>query len=347
MTSAYITHPQYLKHENYAYHPERPGRIQAVWDLFQKMDMEKQLAYFQANPVTEADILRAHTNQHLSRVREIKAQAEINGLAYFDADTYMNKHSYDAALLAAGALKDAVDLIFTDQVSNALCAVRPPGHHATPDHPMGFCLFNNVAIAARYAQSQYQVERVLIIDIDVHHGNGTQDIFYDDPSVLFISTHQFPFYPGSGSMKEIGSGQGASYTLNIPLAPANGDENYLKIFDQLIYPKAKQFKPEIVIVSAGFDAHWNDPLAMMGLSLPGYARLTQKCKALADELCDGKIIFAMEGGYDINVLSHGMLNIAYVLQGKDELSDPFGLLDDAHEPDIDALIQEIAQLHQL
>jgi acetoin utilization deacetylase AcuC-like enzyme len=217
-----------------------------------------------------------------------------------------------------------------------------------PDHAMGFCILGNVPIAARYAQKAYGLERVMIVDYDVHHGNGTEAMFYDDPSILFISTHQAPFYPGTGAVHNTGHKDGQGYTINIPLAGGNGDQNYAAIYEQVIWPAAARFRPQLIIVSAGFDAHWTDPLAMMRLSLTGYAHLTRELIRMADQICGGKIVFALEGGYNLEALGHGVANIARALLGDPANNDPLGPPKDQRlEPAITALIERLRQVHRL
>jgi acetoin utilization deacetylase AcuC-like enzyme len=212
---------------------------------------------------------------------------------------------------------------------------------------MGFCLFGNVAIAARHAQENYPaIKKVMIADFDVHHGNGTQEAFYQDPSVLFISTHQYPFYPGTGALTEVGEGDGKGTTINIPLRAGVGGDGFRLIYEKVVWPAARRFKPDIILVSAGFDAHWADPLAMLQLDLRAFAHLTRELIRMAEELCEGRIVFVMEGGYDPQVLSHGWLNIAYALQGIDEIADPVGDLD-MPQQGIAALVEQIMALHGL
>ena len=216
-----------------------------------------------------------------------------------------------------------------------------------PDHGMGFCLLGNVGIAVRYAQKQYGLERILIVDYDVHHGNGTEAMFYDDPSVLFISTHQYPLYPGTGALTDTGSGKGQGFTINIPLPGGSGDANYRQVFEQIVWQAAERFQPQLILVSAGFDAHWADPLAGMYLSLTGYAYLANEVLRMAERFCGGKIVFVMEGGYNLNALSGGMSDIARLLLG-DAPIDPLGPAPHHHrEPDISALLEALKKLHRL
>jgi acetoin utilization deacetylase AcuC-like enzyme len=211
---------------------------------------------------------------------------------------------------------------------------------------MGFCLLNNIAIAARHAQRAHGIAQVLIVDFDVHHGNGTQDALYDDPSIMFISTHQSPLYPGTGMIGETGYGAGTGYTLNIPLPPGVGDSGYTTVFDHIVLPAARCFDPQLILVSAGFDAHWADPLANMRLSLAGFSALTRSLITLAQELCAGRIVFVLEGGYNLQVLSHGWANIARALLGQPDGDDPIGAAS-GHEPALTALLDRVRHVHKL
>jgi len=267
-------------------------------------------------------------------------------MVMFDSDTYALPQSYEIAKLAAGGVLTAVDAVMTGEADNGLAAVRPPGHHATPERAMGFCLLSNIAIAARHAQDQYDIKRVMIVDFDVHHGNGTQDVFYEDGSVLFISTHQYPFYPGTGDLRETGIGAGKGTTINIPLGHGHGDTSYRQIYESILWPAARRFQPELILVSAGFDAHFIDPLAMMQLTHDGYAHLTRELIRMAEEVCDGKIVFVMEGGYDLPALAHGMRNVAHALLGEEEISDPYGNIA-KKESDAQSIIEAVQELHGL
>lgn len=320
MTTAYVTHPDYVIH-NIPGHPERPARMTATWQALDEAGLTNRMLPLDPQPITDEQILYVHTEQYL----EVLNLCSLRDRPFrFDADTSALPETPQIARLAAGGVIRAVDAIYAGDAHNALALVRPPGHHAVPGSAMGFCFLGNVAIAARHAQKVYGVERVLIVDYDVHHGNGTQDMFYDDDSVLFISSHQSPFYPGTGDIDEIGVNKGKGYTLNIPMTAGCGDDEFKIIYEQIIWEAARRFKPELIIVSAGFDAHWNDPLAMMNLSLTGFSHLDRELIRMAEELCDGKIIFVTEGGYDLQVFSHGVVNIAHALLGDETISDPLG-----------------------
>lgn len=293
-------------------------------------------------PATDAQLEAVHTKEHIKRVKDTVARGGGN----LDPDTYTNSRSLDAALLAAGAVVRGVDAVMKGEVDNAFALVRPPGHHATHNRAMGFCLFNNVAVGAAHALNSHNLERVLIVDYDVHHGNGTQDIFYRSPIVLYFSTHQYPYYPGTGNWTDIGEGAGQGYTVNVPLSAYVGDEGYRRIFDDLLYPLGERYHPELILVSVGYDAHWRDPLAMENLSLAGYTTLARTLIELAREQCAGRIVFVLEGGYDIPVCANGVANTFRALLGDTEIPDPIGPSKRA-EPDVGDYVEQLRGAHRL
>lgn len=340
--TAYVTHQDYRLH-TLTGHPEHAGRIERIWQVFEQSGILADLLLISPEPAALDRLTRVHDQRYLEHLRRA---AEAGG-GMLDPDTYLLPISYDVALLSAGGVLAAVDAVMTGQADNALAAVRPPGHHATPNHAMGFCLLGNVAIAARHAQVAYEtVDRVMIVDFDVHHGNGTQDVFYADPTVLYVSTHQYPFYPGTGALNDTGRGDGQGTTLNMPLRAGTGNTGFGLLYERVLWQAARRFRPDLILVSAGFDAHWSDPLAMLQLDLSGYAYLTRELLSMAGELCNGRIVFVLEGGYDLDALAYGMLNIAYALLGKDEITDPLGEID-MPEQDVTALSGSLLKLHQL
>jgi acetoin utilization deacetylase AcuC-like enzyme len=342
MTTVYVTHPRYIEHEMPG-HPEHPGRIQAIWQELDASGLAARMKCVAPDMVDDEQILAVHTPQYLDILKEISQRT--SGVL-FDSDTYAFPESPDIARLSAGGVVRAVDEVLSGEADNGLAVVRPPGHHALPQRGMGFCLLGNIAIAAHHALNVHGLDRVLIVDYDVHHGNGTQDMFYDDNRVLYISTHQSPYYPGSGSIEEIGTGSGRGFTVNIPLPAGCGDQNYARVYEEIVWPVAGRFDPQLILVSAGFDVHWVDPLASMALSLAGYAHLNRQLMQMAEQLCGGRIVFVTEGGYDLDALAHGVRNIAHALLRDDEFSDPLGTKT-AREPNIDSLIQRLRDTHNI
>jgi acetoin utilization deacetylase AcuC-like enzyme len=300
MATAIVHHPIYEKHDTGFGHPETPLRYTAVMDALR----EDEAFWASLDEITPEKagkglIQAAHTPQHFKRVEG----AIEHGLDRLDADTTISFQSFDAALFAAGGAVAAVDAVMSGRVKNAFVAARPPGHHATGEHAMGFCLFNNVAVAARHAQNQYkEIERVAIIDWDVHHGNGTQGIFYSDPSVHFFSMHQYPWYPGTGSRGETGHGRGLGSTLNIPVKANTDAREQKRMFEAAIQDIRQDLKPDFIFISAGFDAHLTDPLGQLRLEDNDYKSMTKTIMDWADDVCGGRIVSVLEGGYNLETL---------------------------------------------
>ena len=292
--------PRYLGHDMGAGHPESPNRLRAIMQQLEQSGTVARLTRIEPREAEDEWIMQIHTPSYLAM---LKSHLPTNGRVSLDPDTSMSPGSLSAAYLAAGGALAAVDAIMSRQVDHVFCAVRPPGHHAEAGRAMGFCLFNNVAIAARYVQKQYGLKRVLIVDWDVHHGNGTQHSFEDDPSVLFFSTHQYPHYPGTGRESERGRGAGEGFTINVPMEASEGNEEYRTIFQKSLVPAADAFKPEFVIISAGFDAHKDDPLASMELTEEGYADLTGIVADIAKRHAGGRMLSSLEGGYHLTALA--------------------------------------------
>ncbi len=280
-------------------HPENAGRLRAITG---RLAEDPALRSLPATPAPDVDpelLLAVHTERHIRGVEK----AALTGGGWLDGDTYCTARSYDVALRAAGAAMHAADLVMRGESRAAFGLVRPPGHHATPDQAMGFCLFNNAAVAARTAQRVHGAERVAIVDIDVHHGNGTQDVFYEDASVLYCSLHQWPLYPGTGLAGETGLGRGAGTTLNVPLPPGTDGERWLYAFESRVVPAVRAHAPELIIVSAGYDAHEADPLAELRLSTDTYAQVAGRLAEIAGEVCGGRMVWVLEGGYDLSALA--------------------------------------------
>jgi len=290
----------YLTHLTGAGHPERPERLSAIMDRLKRQGLLSQLSLLRPTPAPLEWIGTVHTQEYIERVRK----SCLAGTGFVDTpDSPASTNSYAVALTAVGGVLSAVDAVVAGQVRNAFCAIRPPGHHALKDHAMGFCLFNNVAIAARYAQKKYHLPKVLIVDWDVHHGNGTQAMFYDDPTVFYFSVHQSRFYPGTGDAEERGAGKGLGFTLNAPLPAGSGDAEYLRMFEEKLKPAAASFKPDFVFISAGFDAARDDLLGEMKISPEGYAKLTRIVRDIAERECQGRLVATLEGGYNLESLA--------------------------------------------
>jgi acetoin utilization deacetylase AcuC-like enzyme len=302
--TGFVYHPAYLDHDMGLGHPESPQRLRAIMGRLESTGLLTSLVRIEPAPVQEDAITKWITTIHAKAyVQGLRMRAPREGRVSLDPDTSISPGSLKAAFLAVGGVLAAADAIMEGRVTNAFCAVRPPGHHAEADHAMGFCLFNNVAIAARYLQRRHGLERIAIVDWDVHHGNGTQHAFYEDPSVFYFSTHQYPYYPGTGRADERGSGKGEGFTLNVPLPPGTGDVEYLEVFNKILRPALAGFRPEAVIISAGFDAHRDDPLAGMALTAEGYIALTRVVKGIAAEFSQGRVLSCLEGGYNLDALA--------------------------------------------
>ncbi len=300
MTTAIVHHPIYQKHDTGPGHPETSERYKVVMEaLREDAHFWESLTEITPEKASKGLIQAAHSAQHFRRVE----LAFENGVDRLDADTTISMQSFDAALYAAGGAIAGVDALMQSGTKNAFVAARPPGHHATGEHPMGFCIFNNVAVAARYAQNNYkEIERVAVIDWDVHHGNGTQGIFYDDPSVYFFSMHQYPWYPGTGSRGETGFGRGLGSTMNIPVKANTQAGEQTRMFDAALEDISKKFRPDLIFISAGFDAHLTDPLGQLRLEDKDFIAMTRTVKQWADEVCGGRIVSCLEGGYNLETL---------------------------------------------
>jgi acetoin utilization deacetylase AcuC-like enzyme len=296
MTTLLITHPACLEHVNSAGHPERPDRLRAI-DRALEDERFQSLLRVEAPAASLETIALCHPMDYVTAIRDATPE---QGLVQLDADTSMSPGSFEAAVRAVGGAVHAVDEIMTGKATNAFVAIRPPGHHTETARPMGFCLFNNAAIAARYAQRRHGAERTGVVDFDVHHGNGSQDIFWSDATVMYCSTHQMPLYPGTGAVGECGEHDNV---VNAPLKPGDGGEKFREAFQSRILPRLKEFKPDLIVISAGFDAHVRDPLANLNLVEADFAWATQKLMEIADQTAQSRVVSLLEGGYDLQGLA--------------------------------------------
>jgi acetoin utilization deacetylase AcuC-like enzyme len=314
LPTGFIYHPDYLKHDSGQNHPENKERLCRLVEHLEKGGLLSELKRVQPYVPSIKWLEKVHTSEYIKMVEEVCGR----GGARLDPDTQVGPESYRIALLAAGGVMAAVDAVMAKKVTNAFCAVRPPGHHAERDKAMGFCIFNNVAVACRYAQNKYGIKKAMIIDWDVHHGNGTQKTFWTDPSVFYISVHQFPFYPGSGSENEVGEEEGDGFSFNLPMYAGSGDVEYIEAFENILYPLASQFHPDFLFISAGFDGHKDDPLAQIDLSEVGYSRMTQVVTRLAAECCEGRLVSVLEGGYNSLSMASSVEEHLLVLMNRKE-----------------------------
>jgi acetoin utilization deacetylase AcuC-like enzyme len=343
MKAGLIYDPIYLEHDT-GDHVENSRRLVEAMSHLKETGIKEKLTCLPVRPASLKELEMIHAPEYISYV---KSKAEKGG-GWLDPDTVVSPKSYEAALYAAGGLLVAVEAVMKGEVDNAFALVRPPGHHAIHDRAMGFCIFNNVAIAAKFALSKFNLNRVLIADFDVHHGNGTQDAFYADPKVLYFSTHQYPFYPGTGWMDETGTGEGEGTTVNFPMAAGWGDEEYLRAFNEVLVPVARRFQPQLILVSAGFDAHWADQLAMMRVTITGFAQMAMILKELAAELCQGRLVFTLEGGYNLRVVASSIKAIFDVLLGNSQIEDPLAKASMARKPEgFDEHIEAIKRIHHI
>lgn len=309
-TIALIYHPDYLLHTQ-GQHPERKERLEHILKAFTPEESSGRVQYIAPGPAAVETVALVHDPRYIESI----AKACRSGAAYLDMDTYITPDSYRVALLAAGGAVRGLEEVMEGETRKAFALVRPPGHHAEHDRAMGFCLFNNIAIAARVAQQRYGLERVAIVDWDVHHGNGTQNTFADDPGVLFISTHQSPAYPGTGQAREVGRGKGEGFTVNVPLPAGCGDEEYALVLQKLILPVLEEYRPQLLLISAGHDAYYQDPLAGMSLTHRGYYRMAAALRAMAHKHAGGKVLLCLEGGYHLQGQAGAVYQVAAALGG--------------------------------
>jgi acetoin utilization deacetylase AcuC-like enzyme len=294
-----VKHHIYLEHITDDFHPENPQRLVHIYAMLDELRQDG-LVYVDPRMATPDEIALNHDISYINFVAETKGKVQRR----LDPDTVTSPKSYEAACMAVGGFLELCDALFAGKVDNGFALVRPPGHHAERGKAMGFCIFNNIAVGARYLVKKHGLKKVLIVDWDLHHGNGTQHSFYGDSEVLYLSTHQFPYYPGTGWYDELGSGKGKGYTVNVPLSHGMGDADYAHVFEEIVLPVARKWKPEIILVSAGFDIHRSDPLGGMTVTESGFTKMTKLLMDAANESCEGKILFVLEGGYDLSGLTN-------------------------------------------
>jgi acetoin utilization deacetylase AcuC-like enzyme len=339
-------HPAYLLHST-GQHPENAGRIRAVLSALERVGRSES-TLTTPSPVSLDLLSRVHDPLYIDIVEQLAR----SGGSYWDLDTYISAHSYEAAILGAGAAVAVVDSVMSGARS-AFALVRPPGHHALNNSAMGFCLFNNVGVAAQHAIDNYRLDRVLIVDWDIHHGNGTQDCFYERDDVLFFSIHRYPFYPGTGALNETGVGKGRGYTVNVPTPSAVGDAGYAQVFEQLLVPLATRYRPQLILISAGYDAHIADPLGDAAVSVAGFAHMTLLLRRLADRIpeCEGRVAAILEGGYNAEALAESVLATIAMLGAPPISTDTYDHSEmpasTRRSPDMTSIIQQVRQLHSL
>ena len=296
--AGFVYDPIYLQHDTGGAHPENPGRLQAIFSGMDRTGIRPLLENIPARAATVEELTAIHTEEYVSRIEAFCRK----GGGYWDADTYMSPGSYEAALYAAGGSIAAVEAVARNEVRKVFAMVRPPGHHATADQSMGFCLFNNIAIAASYAQRKLGVKRIVIFDFDVHHGNGTESAFRNNPDIQYISIHQHPLFPGTGYLAEPGERLGRETSINVPMPAGCRDVEYVRVFNEIVVPAVHLFAPDLILVSAGYDGHWADSISHMRLTLEGYITLTRMMNSMFRECCEDKTVFFLEGGYNLRVL---------------------------------------------
>jgi len=331
----------YKKHINGYSHPESPERLEILYKMLDEPEIVGQFKKIYPREATEEEITAVHS---LSYYRLIAETANRRGITPLDADTSACPDTFRAAKLAAGGLLSLVEAILNKSINNGFALVRPPGHHAEASRAMGFCIFNNVAIGAAQLIKKYELKKVAIVDWDLHHGNGTQHLFYDNSQVLYFSTHQYPYYPGTGSINEVGEGEGKGYTINIPLRPGAGDEEYITIFQEILKPLLYEFLPDFILVSAGFDIHYEDPLGGMRVTPRGFAYLTQILLNSAQEICAGRLAMVLEGGYGLNGLRDSVREVILALAGA-----KIGLgaeSDFQISPEVNLVINRVKEVHR-
>jgi acetoin utilization deacetylase AcuC-like enzyme len=342
MTTGIVDDPVFSLHDRPG-HPESAKRLESIRLALRNSGMIDRLAPMPTRLAKTEELRLCHEADYITQVEKLSG----SGGGLFDSETYLNQYSFEAASKAVGGMIDLAAAITQGTAVNGFALTRPPGHHATTNQGMGFCIFNTVAIAARALQRNCGCPRVAIIDFDVHHGNGTQDLVGDDPAILYVSSHQFPHYPGTGSLFESGQGEAEGTIVNIPLPAGTGDGGLRQVYESVAFPVIRRFGPDFILVSAGFDSHWLDPLAELAFSLAGFDWLIRNLLMLAAELCLGRIAFCLEGGYQTEVLSQAVINTFEAMLEKNSRGvDPYGAPASA-EPDLALLVRQLREIHHL
>jgi acetoin utilization deacetylase AcuC-like enzyme len=342
MSVGFVYDEIFLEHDT-GTHPENGSRMTATMALLEECGLLGKLARISAREATADEIALAHEPRFVEAVRHAAEQ----GGGWVDPDTLITPRSYDVAATVVGGTLEALDAVMRQDVTSAYCLVRPPGHHAGPAYAMGFCLFNHVAVAAVQARKKHGLERVAIVDWDVHHGNGTQDAFASDAGVLYVSTHEYPFYPGTGAAEEVGTGAGAGCNINIPMPHGSGDNEHRRAYAEIVLRALRRYRPELVIVSSGFDAHYADDIAMQQVSVDGYGALASMAKEAADELCGGRLLVAQEGGYHLTALPWCVRRTIEVLRGDAPMPDPLGPIETPQPAGFEEMLARVKGLHRL
>jgi acetoin utilization deacetylase AcuC-like enzyme len=338
-----VKHPVYLEHKTEIFHPENPARLQAIYSMLEEQDFEGALVPIEPRYAELEELLLVHDPYYVDRVLDSAEKTRVR----FDPDTVTSPKTYKAAWMAAGGIMEAIRAVLAGEVANAFALIRPPGHHALKDRAMGFCIFNNLAIGARYALKAHGLERVLIVDWDLHHGNGIQSIFYDDPQVLYFSLHRYPYFPWTGGAEEVGEGKGEGTTVNVPLEFGCSNADYANIFRNLLLPIARRYRPEIVLVAAGFDIHKDDPLRSMTVTEAGFARMTDLLMEMTRELCGGRLVLALEGGYNPEALKDSVAMVLWELAGRSKINkDEMRQVEDAQSQNIVKTIDQVRNIQR-
>jgi len=336
--TAIVKDYRYLNHKTSSFHPESPKRLEAIYKMLEGPDMKGKFALVEPRLAERGEIEMVHTPHYVTEVENTAGSPH----CYLDPDTETSPESYETARLAVGGLCNAIDAVVEGRADNAFAFIRPPGHHAESDRAAGFCLFNNVAIGAMHAIRKFNMERILIVDWDLHHGNGTQHSFYDDPRVIYFSTHQYPYYPGTGSVQETGRGKGAGYTINVPLRTGPGDNEFVRIFLEILRPIALEYKPQLVLLSAGFDIYFQDPLGGMKVTPRGFACLARILLDIAETCCGGRFAVTLEGGYHIGGLTSSAKMVLNEMCGETRVpGDDIVRMAVEANPSIEAIIKSV------